>query len=502
MTRGLGKTRSAAVLRAALGGLALVLAGPPAPPAYALRANMVQNVQRLEEMGHYEQALFYRRSSMDMVMALHVAFAGAPFDPQMDGVYRQLDAIYGSGRTTQHQLVETRVDRRYWGIVNNQKRAVSQILAKASLSAEQLERLDDRVRVYVEDHLAPEFDEMGNFFFRRKAWIFERTGLFWDASFRRRLTGTYAMRVCVPYYATMSAELARQGRRPEAEAYGAKSAWYREEAVREFRRSNGDRLLAELQAGNRRQRFTREQVVELLKAGLGSEASDARFAAVLNLADLGQIEALRPAARDADPEIRRIASALLEAPAPPPGLKPGIRVEYFSSPEQKAPLAQKVLRAVDLGFQGNERFPDILRAHWEKETIFPANATGQFLLKFRGRIAIAKDGRHRFYVRTEAGNRATVRLADASGRLATIISPRNDKKLLYADQANWGGGTIHRIDFSMPLDLKEGMADIEIDYQGDKAHSQYGKAGIRLYWSSDRHVMELVPARVLFHKAD
>jgi hypothetical protein len=29
-----------------------------------------------------------------------------------------------------------------------------------------------------------------------------------------------------------------------------------------------------------------------------------------------------------------------------------------------------------------------------------------------------------------------------------------------------------------------------------------GKAGLRLYWSSDAHVMEPVPAEVLFHAAE
>ena len=55
--------------------------------------------------------------------------------------------------------------------------------------------LDLRVRVYVEDHLSPDFDEMGNFYFRRKAWVMERAGLFYDASFRRRLTGYSCDRV-------------------------------------------------------------------------------------------------------------------------------------------------------------------------------------------------------------------------------------------------------------------------------------------------------------------
>ena len=546
-----------------------------AMPLYALRANLMQDMERLENMGHYEQVLFYRKSTMDMVRALHVQLSGIPFDPRMDEVYTQLNRIYGTGSEANQQGAETRIDRRYWNMVNGQKRVISDLLAKAKLTPAQLERLNERVRIYLEDHTAPEFDEMGNFFFRRKAIIFEQTGLFRDASFRRHLTGHYDMRVCVPYYAAMAEEFEDSGQQLVADAYRRKSGWYRAQALREFRRSDGDRLLSELQDGNQRKRLTKRQLIEVLRTGLQLEDSDARFAAVLNLAELGEMGALLPAAKDPDPQIRRevvvsfvermyipglavllrdqdeqIREMARSALQPPPdekghfirtvcalrdaldaddtrdfaasqlmllgagseesadlkawaekaadGLRPGIRAQYFSEPG-KPPVAEDTLRTVDVGFRGNERFPDLLRPYWNKEAIFPVDVEGQFLLRFKGMIYLPGDGRYRFYVKIEGNNRATVRLILPSKEPVTIISPKNDRELMYADQCNWGGGSMSRVDFSKQLDLKKGMIGLEIEYKGGQVRSEQGTAGIRLYWSSDNQVMELVPASALFH---
>jgi len=507
--------------------VAMLLTLASAPPSYALRANMLKDLQRLEELGHYERVLFYRKSTMDMVLALHVAWAGAPYDSRMDGVYAQLDNIYGTGKRTRHRMVETRVDRRYWGIINSQKRAVTDLLAKAKLSPSQLGKLDLRVRVYIEDHMRPDFDEMGNFFFRRKAMVFERTGLFWDASFRRRLTGYYCMRVCVPYYATIADELAARGDNAQSAAYRRKSEWFHEQGLREFRRSNGNRLLSELQKPNRRQRLSREQVVKLLKSGLRSKEADARVAAVQNLTDLGETQLLLPLASDTDVEIRRevarafannvylaglqamsgdpdedVRKILASVPRPlAEGLKPGIRVQYLNRPGAD-PVTEKVIRTVNSGFRGNDRFQALLRQHWVTEEVFPANAGGQFMLKLTGKIYVPREGQYRFYVKTESGNRATIRLSGDSGRLSTIISPKNDAELMYADQCSWGGSTVHRVDFSRPLGLSKGMKDIEIEYRGGQANTKFGKVGLRLYWSSDQYVMEIVPAWAFYHEAE
>jgi len=598
------KRKTALILWFSVSGAALLILGVAASPLYALRANMMKDLKRLEDMGHYEQVLFYRKSTMDMVMALHVQWAGAPYDRRMDGVYAQLDNIYGTGKKTRHRQVETRVDRRYWNLVNAQKRPISELLAKASLTPIQLEKLNERVRVYIEDHMSPEFDDMGNFFFRRKAMIFERTGLFWDASFRRRLTGYYDVRVCAPYYATIAEELESSGQKLLADAYRRKSEWYRVQAVREFCCSNGDRLLSEIQEENRRQRLTKEQTIEVLKMGLQSKESDARFTAMLNLAELRETGELLPAAEDEELEIRRevakifadrvyvpglavllsdqdeqirnLAKSVLQpassergpfiravcalrealdselslrdvrgfnprtsgltprtnaslqddtktfaasqlallraelgkddpaelktwAEQATGGLMPGVYVQYFKEPGQP-PVVEKVIRTINLGFRGNERFLKLLRPHWDKEHIFPANAKGQFLLKFKGKIYLPKDGRYRFYVKTEGNNRATVRLTGTSEEPHTIISPKNDREFMYADQCDWNGGVISRVDISAQLELKKGLMDLEIDYKGNQVRTKHGKAGIRLYWSSDEHVMELVPASVLFHK--
>ena len=494
-------------------GVLLLFLGLTASPLYALRANMMKNLERLEDMGHYERVLYYRKSTMDMVMALHVQWSGVAYDPQMDEIYDQLDNVYGTGEKTRHRQAETRIDRRYWNLVNGQKRPIAELLAKAKLTPFQIQRLNERVRVYVEDHLSPEFDEMGNFFFRRKAMIFEQTGLFWDASFRRYLTGHYDMRVCAPYYAVMAEEFENDGQQSAADAYRRKSQWYREQAIREFRRADGDRLLSELQGDSRRKRLAREQVVEVLKAGLESKQSTARFAAALNLADLGETKELLSAAEDPDLEIRREVARITAASQPmllkaenentadpANGLKPGLLVQYFSEPGQP-PIVERTVRTVDLGFRGNERLPDLIRAHWYKEDIFPPDVEGQFLLKFRGMIYLPEDGQYQFYVKTEGNNRATVRLTASSEEPGVIISPENDKELMYADQCNWDGGSMSRVDFSHKLDLKAGLIDLEIDYKGGQIRGDHGTAGIRLYWSSDGHVMETVSASTLFHKS-
>ena len=469
-------------------------------PLYAVRTNMIKDPDRLEQMGQFEQALFYRKSTMDMVLYLHAAWAGAPYDPEMDGYYAQLDRIYGNGQRTRHQVMETRVDRRFWNIINGQRRRIAHLIERGKLTPEQLERLDDRVRVYVEDHMAPEFDDMGDFFLQRKAEIMEQTGLLWDASFRRRLTGYYDMRVCAPYYAAMAKNLEAKGKTPLAAAYREKAKWYEAQALHEFRRSNGDRLLSELQDAKRPRCLTKPQVLDLLKSGLASKEPDARFAAALTLADLGALDVVRQVA---DTETRRdVADLLTPLPEPPSGLKRGIRARYFRRPGQPNSDAERVLRQVDLGFRGNDRFIDQLRPYWVKEEVFPPAARGQFLLKLDGKLLIPADGRWRFYAKTDLNNRATVRLTPPSGQPVIVISPNDDANLLYSDQVRWGGGALHVIDFGKPIELKKGLVDIEIDYKGLLVHGPEGKTGIRLYWSSDSRVMEIVPAEAFFCPAD
>jgi len=229
--------------------------------AHALRPNLRSDLQQIEKLGRYEEALFFRRSTMDMILAVHVAWSGAPYDPAMDG-----------------WIGETRTDRRYWNMVNGQKRAVTDLLEKAALSPEQLQKLEQRVRVYVEDHMSPEFDEMGNFYFRRKAMAMESMGLFFDASFRRHLTGYYCQRVCAPYYAAIAQELQQNGQLRPAAAYRSKSAAYEQRAMDEFRRANGDLALSAMRGGAMRQPLPRAKVVQLLKSAPAGASDEARFA--------------------------------------------------------------------------------------------------------------------------------------------------------------------------------------------------------------------------------
>jgi hypothetical protein len=446
-------------------------------PAMGLRANLRQDMAKLEEMGRFEEALFYRRSSMDMILAVHVAWSGAAYDGEMDKF-----------------VFAPRVDRRYWNMVHDQKRPITELLAKGKLSSEQLQRLEERVRVYVEDHLSPEFDEMGNFYFRRGAWCLERAGMFFDASGRRRLTGYYCQRVCVPYYSIMAQELEEQGSATLAAAYRAKAEWFAGEALREFRRSNGDRMLAQLQVGDVRQPRQLAEVLEALKKGMGSKDADVRLAAAMNLADLGESELLRGLLGDEDAEVRGVAESALKAVAPAAGLRPGIRAKYFNDPQQTAPVAEKVLAAAAIGLRGNERFPAKLKGFWQQEDVVPANAAGQFLVSFRGKLNIPEEGQYRFYIKTDSTNRATMRL----GAAGAIISPRNDRQLLYSIQSDPKGEVLTRVDFSVPVELKKGVVDVEIDYKGVEAKGQYGTPGLRLYWSSERRVMEPVPAGAYF----
>lgn len=541
---------------------AAVLTAPPVPPARALRANLRADLDRLEQMGHYEEALFYRKSTQDMILAVHVAWSGAPYDPRMDGLYH-----------------EARTDRRYWNLVNGQKRRITALLAKAKLTAAQRELLDLRVRVYVEDHLSPDFDEMGNFYFRRKAWVMERAGLFYDASFRRRLTGYYCDRVCAPYYATMAEEFGRAGEQAHAAAYRAKASFWRSRAGREFRRSDGDRLLAQMQTGDRRRRLAAGEVAALLAKALKSAAPDARYAAVLNLADLGEpallaaavadpdagvraelariaaeslslplLEAmcgaadrtvqdaarsiLRVAPQDGGPfiravcaladglssprtaafaagQLRRLQQALPVGGAADPaawartaagGLKPGILAEYFDRPGQAQPVAAKVLPAVAIGLTGNERFPKQLRPLWQADGVIPAGAAGQFRVRFRGKLYVPQAGSYRFYVKTDLDNRATVLLGVPPRPAEAVISPRNDPQRLYALQNTWQGKVLSRVDFSRPVQLAKGFIDLEADYRGARASGPFGTTGLRLYWSGDGRPMESVPAAALFHQ--
>ena len=83
---------------------------------------------------------------------------------------------------------------------------------------------------------------------------------------------------------------------------------------------------------------------------------------------------------------------------------------------------------------------------------------------------------------------------------APIISPRNDKQLLYSVQSTFDGQVLTRVDFSPEIELKKGLIDIEIEYKGAEARGKYGTPGLRLGWSSESRVMEAVPASAFWHE--
>ena len=88
------KNRSSTILAAAL-ALSVF-----SSPALAVRGNMRRDLAKLEQMGHFEEALFYRQSTRDVMLAIHIPWSGAAYD-------REMDTVFG----------ETRVDRRYWNLV-------------------------------------------------------------------------------------------------------------------------------------------------------------------------------------------------------------------------------------------------------------------------------------------------------------------------------------------------------------------------------------------------
>ena len=151
-------------------------------------------------------------------------------------------------------------------------------------------------------------------------------------------------------------------------------------------------------------------------------------------------------------------------------------------------------------------FPKVWYALLKKPEVFPPNATGPFVLRIRGKIYIPADGKYRFYVKSDAANRTVMSLATSGGGPREVISPANDVRLQYAMQS---GMRTHRIDFSQGVDLKRGLVDVAIVHSGDEVRkienehivriSGEQKAGLQLYWSSDAHVIELVPAANLFH---
>jgi len=539
-------------------------------------------------MGKHEEAAFFFRAGLDFYASILQLWIGAVYDERVDEIYQQYAKAFGEEgwRSANH---EERWDTMAAYLFFFNQEGVARNVEKGNLSATQRARLEDRIRIYIEALIDPDNGFGGDFSFSRKAWILERTGLFWHAAFRRELAGRYAVRVCSRYYAAVADEMERVFRDPtRAKLYRQKAAWWRSRELDELHLCNGDRVLARLKGGDKLKRLNRNEVIAALKKGLRDENVDARRAAVQILSDMGELATLEWAMKDDEVEIRKaaatifadkmylpglalalrdkvdevasVARAVLQVKADSVGpylravsfladglkdegtrafaaeqlrrlsglslgdgevewcdwiqeaageMRPGVLVEYFSEPGQTKPIAAKVFETVDIGMKFQANFPKVWYDYWDKTEIFPADAEGPFRLRIMAKLYIPVDGNYRFYVKTVIPNRAKLSIEMPGGEKKDIISPNNDKNLQYVMQA---GMPTHRNDFSEPTPLKRGLAKLALVYTGNEvrnirkggydhivAISGVQKVGIQLFWSSDNHLMELVPAANLFH---
>lgn len=484
--------------------LVFLFAFLPCNLVHAVRANwgVRQMGPRLEKKGQHEEAAFYYRAGLDFYTSILQLWIGTVYDERVDEIYQQYAEAFGEDGWRSADY-EERWDTMKAYLFSFNRDGVARNVEKGNFSAEQRARLEDRTRIYIEDLMDPDNGFGGDFSFSRKAWILERAGLFWHAAFRRELAGRYATQVCSRYYAAVADEMERVfSDQDRAKLYRQKSEWWRSRGLDEFHLCNGDRYLARIKGGDKLKRLNRDEVITVLKKGLLDENTDARRTAVQILSDMEELEALEPAMQDSEVEILNNREIETE------GLRPGALVEYFTETAQAEPITAKVFETVDIGMKFQANFPKVWynNEYWDKPEIFPAYAQGPFRLQITTKLYIPIDGNYRFYVKTDAPNRAKVYIRSLQGEEREIISPNNDEKLQYAAQV---GMATHRIDFSDHIPLKKGLVELLIVYSGEevrKIHNEHivrisgtHKAGIQLFWSSDHHLMELVPAANLFH---
>jgi hypothetical protein len=467
-------------------------------PLGAVRANwgVRQAGPRLEQMGRHEEAAFFYRCGLDFYAVIYQLWIdSAVYDERADEIYRRGAEAFGA-ENWRSQDHEERWDTVAAYLLFFNRDGVSRNVEKGGFTASQRARLADRVRIYMEDLLDPDHGFGGDFSFARKARVLEGVGLFWHASFRRELAGRYAIAVCSRYCAGLADEMERVfGDRARADLYRRKAAWWRDRGLTELHLCNGDRRLAELKRGSKLRRLSRQELLAVLRKGLASQDADARGAAESILADVGEIPARKSAIRHGE-----VGSKTT---------RPGVLLEYFTRPGQRRPLAKAVFETVDLGMKFQANFPKPWYDCWRKPGIFPADATGPFRLRITGTLLVPSDGNYRFYAKTDPPNRAALFLTTSDGRKREVISPQNDKNLQSVSQVGMG---THRIDFSRPVRLARGQVDFTILYDGGEVRNLHHehmvrisgvqKAGIQLFWSSEKHLTELVPARLLFHKTE
>ena len=483
--------------------------------SHAVRANwgVRQMGPRLEKRGQHEEAAFYYRAGLDFYTAILQLWIGVVYEDGVDEIYQQHKEAFDAENWVGVDH-EERWDTIKAYLFRYNRDGASRNVEMGDLSAAQMTRLEDRMRIYIEDLINPDSGFGGDFSFARKAWILEHAGLFWHAAFRRELAGRYAIQVCSRYYAAVADEMEWVfGDHARAKLYRQKSAYWRERGLREFRLCNGDRALSRLKGDHRLKRLDRDEIIAVLEKGLSDKDSDARQTAVQILYDMGKSAILEKAMRNSE-EIKAFATEKLrrlpdnQVQEVDDGSKAGSLVEYFRKSDPKMPVAAKVFDTVDIGLKFQANFPKLWYSsdYWPKQEIFPEDAQGPFILKVTTKLYIPADGDYRFYVKGEVTNRVMLAINTLQDDEKEIISPDSDEELRYVIQAGMG---THRIDFSDLVPLKKGLVELAIVYNGEevrKIHNEHmanisgvQKAGIQLFWSSDRHLMELIPADNLFH---
>jgi len=173
--------------------------------AHAVRADHgAGSGTRLEKQGKYEAAAHHWRQGVDFWAAMYRFWkAWGVYDTRGDEIYKTYVTILGTDKGYHGQHNEGRPEAMGPGPAGCSyllmREGASRSVENGRLSREQRARLEDRARIHIEDIMDPEHGYGGDFSFVRKAWILERTGLFWHASFRRELAGRWALMVCSRY---------------------------------------------------------------------------------------------------------------------------------------------------------------------------------------------------------------------------------------------------------------------------------------------------------------
>ena len=286
--------------------------------SYACRAHLDRyGGYRLEKKRQYEEAAFYHRVGMDFYASMLQLWIGTVYDDRVDEICKQHDKYFSGSRYGRH---EDRWDSIYNYWLFYMREGASRNVDQAKLSAMQRARMEDRLRIYNEDIMDP-YNGMGcDMNFVQEAWVLEQTGFFWHAAFRREIAGLYMVKICSQYCSAIADEMELVFNDPaQAELYQQKAAWWRDQAMHELQRCNGDRALSRIK-GVREKKLSREEVITILKQALHDSNVDARRGAVWLLSDMKELEILEGAMKDREVEMRKVAATTFASKMYLPGL--------------------------------------------------------------------------------------------------------------------------------------------------------------------------------------